>query len=134
MTPIDFQPSDIHLDPSLPLCSTLGRAERELAAAYLVLTLRHLGAGWDRAVTFDELRAAVLVHSVDPRCRWLVGATAAAPATSGMTDWSALSALSVADDDAPQHVRNAAGRVPMSYYLEPMETPSDAFLVSSTCY
>lgn len=76
MTPIDFQPSDIHLDPSLPLCSTLGRAERELAAAYLVLTLQHLGDGWDRAVTFDELRAAVLVHSVDPRCRWLVGAVA----------------------------------------------------------
>lgn len=70
----DFQPSDVHLDPSLPLCSTLGRAERELAAAYLVLTLRHLGAGWDRAVTFDELRAAVLVHAAEPSCLWLIGA------------------------------------------------------------
>ena len=48
-----------------------------------------------------------------------------------VTDWSALS---VSDDDAPQHVRNAAGRVPMAYYLTNMETPRDAFLVSSTCY
>lgn len=48
-----------------------------------------------------------------------------------VTDWSALS---VADDDAPQHARNAAGRVPMAYYLEPMETLRNAFLVCSTCY
>lgn len=71
-TPIDFHPSDVDVGTGgLPLTATLGRTEREIAAAYLVLTLQHLGADWDRAVTYDELRAAVLASKDDPRFAWL---------------------------------------------------------------
>lgn len=54
MTTPDFKPSDVVLHPGAPLVATFGKAEREQAAALIVLALAELGDEW-RSITNKEI-------------------------------------------------------------------------------
>lgn len=65
MVPVEFKPSDVHLDP-VPLTATMGRTEREQAAAVIVRACQVLGDRW-QPITWKQVREALMRDFDDPR-------------------------------------------------------------------
>lgn len=49
----DFKPSDVVLQPHVPLIGTMGRAEAEAAAGWMILALRDKGDAWGEITPGD---------------------------------------------------------------------------------
>lgn len=65
MKPVEFKPSDVLLDP-VPLTATMGRTEREQAAAVMVRACQVLGDRW-QPITWKQVREALMRDFDDPK-------------------------------------------------------------------
>lgn len=64
MKPVEFKPSDVHL-AAVPLTATMGRAEREQAAALIVRVCQAMGDRW-QPVTWNDVRRVLTADLAEP--------------------------------------------------------------------
>lgn len=65
MVPVEFKPSDVHLD-EIPLVGTMGRAEREQGAAVMVRACQVLGDRW-QPITWQQVKQVLMQDFDDPK-------------------------------------------------------------------
>jgi len=68
-----FRPSDVYMVPHMPLASTMGRAEREQAAAMLVHACVELGDAWQLLTLRDVERVftVAMLEGRAPFASWM---------------------------------------------------------------